>query len=239
MKIKAFILTVAIIFSAFTLASCEKKVKDREYNEQEVIAAAKELIKKSEKLNEIYYGHGIECDTSDENNANGYYYPADILSCEKFGIHTINELKAFTRECFTVTQSDLMINNTLSPIRDTNGDIIHFARYYQEYNTLDTSEEKCIMVYSEYEPLLTDKVEYLYDTVRVHDVEGEIITVAIDVKVEKVDNGVLQRLQMATTIYVNLLEESNGFRIDSPTYVKFNTQHERFNSPTYEINPQN
>lgn len=218
MKIKAFILTVAIIFSSLALASCEKKVKDREYNEKEVIEAAKELIKKSEILNEIYYGYGIECDLSDMSNANGYYYPADLLSCEKFGISTVDDIKNLTRECFTDAQSNFMINNTLSAVKDSNGDIIYFARYYQEYNSLDMSEKKCIMVYSKYDPLLIDKVEYFYDTLRVDDVEGEIIIVSINVNVTNSDGNVQNK-----TIKINLLEEKNGFRIDSPTYVR-NTQ---------------
>ena len=218
MKIKAFLLAVALIFSSIGLISCKKEEKDREYNEQEVLSAAKDLIKKSELLNEIYYGYGIECDFNDMSNANGNYFPADILSCERFGITDVNDIKTLTRECFTEAQSNYMINNTLSPVKDGSGEIVHFARYYQEYNTLNLEEEKCIMVYSKYEPLLIDTVEYFYETVRVDDVEGEIIIVAINVSVTNSQGNVQNK-----TIKIELLEEKNGFRINSPTYAR-NTQ---------------
>ena len=215
MKIKAFLLTIVVIFSVFSTVSCKTKVKDREYNEQEVIAAAKDLIKKSEKLNDIYYGHGIECDLSATNESNGYYFPADYASLKKFGVETVADIKALTRECFTEAQSNYMINTTFSSVKDGGGDIIHFSRYYQEYDSLELTKEKCIMVYSKYEILLKDTVEYLYDTVRVADVEGQIIIVEIDVRATNSDGDVQEK-----KIKINLLEEKDGFRIDSPTYAR-------------------
>ena len=98
MKIKAFLLTIVVIFSVFGTNSCKKEVKDRDYDEAQVLAAAKDLIQKSEKLNDIYYGYGIEADTGDINNANGYYYPADVLSLEKFGVETVNDIKGDNHE---------------------------------------------------------------------------------------------------------------------------------------------
>ncbi len=215
MKIKAFLLTLVVIFSAFSLNSCKEKVKDREYNEGEVLEAARTLIKKSETLNEIYYGHGIEYDIGDTSNANGYYYPADLMSLDKYGVTNVEDIKRLTRECFTTGQSDYMINTVLSSIRDSSGDIIYFARYYQEYETLNESVEKCVMVYSRYEVLLVDTVEYLYDTLRVVDVEGEIIKVEIEAKATS-PKGSTQTKR----VIINLIEEDNGFRIDSPTYVR-------------------
>lgn len=217
MKIKTFLLTIVVIFSVFTTFSCSNnEIEDREYNETEVIEEAKKLIKKSEVLNDIYYGYGIECDTSDANNSNGYYFPADMLSLEKFGVETVEEIKTLTRECFTKAQSDYMIERCFSSIRDNTGDISFYARYYQEYDSLNTSEEKCIMVYTKYEPLLVDKIEYLYDTVRVTDVEGEIIKVSITVNATNSDGD-----SRTKDIEIDLIEEDNGFRIDSPTYARY------------------
>ena len=113
-----------------------------------------------------------------------------------------------------------MINTVLSPVRDTNGDIIYFSRYYQAYEVLDPNTEKCIMVYSKYEVLLKDKIEYLYDTVRIFDVDGETIYVNIDVKVTNSEGNVQEK-----TLKIGLIEEKNGFRIDTPTYAR-NSQFE-------------
>lgn len=216
MKIKALLLTLVVIFSAFSFNSCKtKKEKDREYNESEVLEAARTLIKKSEILNEIYYGQGIEYDIGDTSNSNGYYYPADLMSLDKFGVTNVEDIKRLTRECFTTGQSDQMINTILSSIRNQSGDIIHFARYYQEYETLNENVEKCVMVYSKYDVLLVDTVEYFYDTLRVIGVKGQIIKVEIEANATS-PAGNVQRKK----IVIDLLEEANGFRIDSPTYVR-------------------
>lgn len=218
MKTKAFLLTIVVIFSVFTINSCKKEPKNREYDEAEVVVAAKDLIKKSEILNEIYYGHGIECDLTDVSNANGNYYPADLLSTKKFGVETIEDIKALTRECFTQSLSNLMISTVLMPITDDDGNIIKLARYYQEYDALDTTLEKCIMVNSEYSSedkiLFKDDVEYFYDTVRVSHAEGEKIIVKIDVKVTNSSGNVKEDV-----LEVELLEEKNGFRLDTFTFI--------------------
>lgn len=217
MKIKSLLITIVVIFSVFTISACKKdKKENRDYDEAEVIAAAKELIKKSEAVNEIYYGYGIEGDTSDVNNSDGNYFPADILSTEKFGVETVEDIKTLTRECYTSAYSEVLINTVLFPTKDESGSIIDFARYYQKYDTLDTSKPLCIMVYSKYDRIwLTDKIEYLYDTVRVSGVDGEIIKVSITVNVTNSEGHTETK-----DIEIDILEEKNGFRLDEPTYVR-------------------
>ena len=161
MKNKLFLLTLVVIFSLFLCISCST---DREYNEEDVLSSAENLIKKSEVVNEIYYGHGIEY-YKDESTANGAYYQADFLSLRRFGVENINDIKKMTTECFTENLSNSMINNTLSSIQDEDG-IQTFSRYYQKYSALDNTEE-CIMVYKDAIVYLTDKVTYDYSTLRV------------------------------------------------------------------------
>ena len=50
MKIKAFLLIIIVILTLNFTVSC---TKNRKYDEAEVTLAAKELLKKSEKLNYI------------------------------------------------------------------------------------------------------------------------------------------------------------------------------------------
>ena len=57
MRNKALLLTIVVIIALFSCVSCGN---NRDYDEIEVIEAAKDLIKKSEKLNDIYYGYGIQ-----------------------------------------------------------------------------------------------------------------------------------------------------------------------------------
>ena len=210
MKNKLFLLTIVVIIALFLCNSCSK---NREYNETEVIDAAKQLIQKSETLNDIYYGPGIEY-VKDESSANGSYYPADYLSLNRFGIETVNDIKNLTLECFTKEYSALMINTKLSSVSDDEG-IQGYSRYYQKYNALDNSEE-CIMVYKDAVIYLTDTVVYDYSSLAVSRVKGEEVFVKISAEVTDTE-GKTQTQE----IEISLLEEENGWRINSPTYAKY------------------
>ena len=208
-KIAAFLLIIVVIFTVF-ITSC---ARNRDYVEAEVIDAAKSLIAKSARLNEIYWGEGIAHD-QDKSGANGAYYRASSASLSRFGIATIDDLTRLTRETFTVDMANDIINNSLSSISDEDG-IRIYARYYQKYSALDDTPE-CIMVYDKAEVFLKDIVIYNYDTVRVSRVKGESIFVSIEVTVIN-DEGKSQ----SSALEVELIEEDAGFRLNSPTYKRY------------------
>ena len=210
MKNKLILLTIVVIILCFSLVSCDK---DREYDEAEVLAAAKILIAKSEKLNEIYYGTGINY-TDDKNASNGYYYPADYNSAMSFGIETVDDIIALTEECFTTVMTNSIVSTKLSSVSDDDG-IKSFARYYQKYNALDNTPE-CIMVYTEATVYLTDEIIYHYDRMTVSHSEKEEVFVNIPVTVINSEGDYQEQ-----TLSVSLLEEENGWRINSPTYAKY------------------
>ncbi len=209
MRVMTIIVVICLLFS-FT--SC---ARDREYNEEEVLKAARELIKKSEKLNELYYGDGI-AHTGDESTAEGYYIRADANSLAYFGVSTKDDIIRITRETFTQDYSNRLIMTKLESVKDTDDVIRSYARYYQKYSVLDETEPECLMVYKNAKVYLVDKVEYKYDTLRVSDVEGESIFVTLDVEITDPD----KRTQ-SSTLTVELIEEANGFRINSPTYKRY------------------
>jgi len=214
MKNKSFLLTIVVIICLFTCFSCsDSKIKNRDYNEEEVITAAKKLIIQSETVNEIYYGHGIDY-YMDESTANGIYYQADFLSLNRFGIETIEDIKNLTYECYAKNIATDMINTTLSSVSDEDG-IQMMSRYYQKYNALDNKPE-CIMVNKNATVYLTDKVVYDYSSLRTSRVEGEVVFVKINVTVTTEDEKTQTR-----EIEIGLLEESDGWRLNSPTYVKY------------------
>ena len=119
-RLTALLLT--LIITLVLVCSCEN---DREYDEAEVISAAEELLKKSEPLNEIYYGKGFI--PSDEGK--GIYKKALSGECERLEIYSLDELKEKTREVFYTDRADMMINTVLSSIQDEDGNILHYARY--------------------------------------------------------------------------------------------------------------
>ena len=210
MKIKALLTTLVVIMSLFFSVSCEK---NREYDESDVLYYSENLIKNSIILNEIYYGSGIPY-TKDESLADGYYYPASSEYLSKIGIVNIEDIKELTRLCYTEAVSESIIKTKLSSIWSDSG-IISYARYYQKYNSLDDSEE-CIMVYKDSPILLTDTVEYDYDSLYVSGVKGMEVFVKITVNITREDKKSQKR-----EIEIGLLEESGGWRLNSPTYARY------------------
>jgi hypothetical protein len=204
-KATLLVLIAVIVFSCFTLVSC-----DRSYDEGEVLSIAKELIEKSKTLNELYYGEGIAY-IDDESRKDGSYYEADYLSLSKFGIKTVDDIKNLTRSVYTVEYSNILINTKLSSVSSDNS-VVSLARYYQKKNS-ETGENECIMVYKDAKVFLEDTVIYDYDSMKVSDVDEDIIYVTLSVTVINSENK-----SQTSSLTVGLIEEENGFRLDTPTY---------------------
>ncbi|MBO5907540.1 MAG: hypothetical protein J6Q85_05275 [Clostridia bacterium] len=206
MKIKGLITAVLLLtLSLSVLVSCEN---DRDYDEAEVILAAKDLIRKSEPLNFIYYGKGFLF----TEDGSGVYKKIDPTECERYGISTIDELKAKTYEVFSSERAALMIQTVLLPIQDEDGKVLHYARYYQ--HTTDT--ESYIMVNTTHEYSMTNTVCYDYENISVYDVEGEVIVVNIPVTLTRADGKVKN-----SEIKIKLIEEETGFRICSASHAVY------------------
>jgi len=204
--------TIIVLSVVFSLFSCGEK--NREYNEVEVLSAAEALIKNSERLNVIYWGEGILY-SPDLSLANGVYYAADVESLSLLGVSTVEDIKNLTRATFTERYAESAINTTFSSISDEDG-IKVYARYYQKYTAEDNSVPECIMVNKNAEFFLKDKCEYDYSTLAVDRVEGQCIFVKIAVKVTDPDGN-----SRDTVAVVGLIEEQNGFRINTPTYKRY------------------
>lgn len=196
------------------LLSCGESA--RTYDEEEVLAAARDLLPAAEKLNEIYYGDGIRPDTDRTEEKQGVYYPARSEDLGKYGIFTVEDLREKTRETFTVSYASLLFSTKLSSVSDGDS-IFAFSRFYQAYDgTGDEKKETFFMVNSEEKGLLTDTLTYLYDTLKVEGAEGSLVYVTIDVIAEN------EKGERATVpLRIGLMEESDGWRIDTPTYARY------------------
>ena len=201
-----FILLACLAFSLF---SCDGGVKDREYDEAEVLACAADLIERSKTLNEIYFGKGYEYD---EEKKNGIYCQATDESTEYFGIHSVAELKVRTKEIFSDSLSDRMFNTVLSSIVDEG--ISHYARYYD--TKADANGRVFIMVNKNYEYYLKGSIQYL-DGIYVKDVEGEEIILAVPVILTSESGKTKQK-----EIEVRMIEEDDGWRLSSSTDAIYN-----------------
>ncbi len=213
------ILTLFIAFSLIFSLSLSLSSCDREYDEAEVKAVAEVLVEKSLFLNDIYWGKGIPYTSSISSSL---YCEADIIALSELGFYTVDELKKKTEEVFSKDYCRDIFSTSFSSIKD--GEEIQFyARYYQKYEDEFQTVPICIMVYSRFENMLPDKVEYLYDTLTVTHSDGDVVYVKLQAKVTRDEEHVQTR-----EMVIGLIEEENGWRIDTSTYLKYNDRQEEY-----------
>ena len=203
-KIISILLLAVFVIS---LASCGEE--DREYDENTVREAALSLIENSKEVNLVFFGTGIRYDTENISFINGAYYPADVLHLSSLGFTTLDELKSKTKAVYTDTVCDIIFETKLSSLEDE-GYVLDLARYYE-------NEDGHIMVYTEAQPAYENEIEYLYDTLKVIGSKGQLIYVEIDMLLTNAD-----RKEQRITAELALLEESDGFRLDTYSFAKFN-----------------
>jgi hypothetical protein len=214
-KLVSLLLTVIILTSLFSFSSC-----NRNYDEEEVVAATKELLKNAEILNEVYYGSGIRYYDVEIEDA-GYYKRADSEHLSELGFSNIEELKALTEKTFSYNYSQNIYSTILYGFKEE-GMVVSAARYYQ-YTEQETNESY-IMVYTRFEPLLKDSISYDYDSVRADKSKKEYVYVSVDATVTN-SSGESQKV----TISITLFEEESGWRICNPTYANYNASNDRYN----------
>ncbi len=210
-RIVSLLLLITVLFS---LTSCEK---DREYDEGEVLAVAKTLIELSIPLNEIYYGKGLDYN---EDDGIGAYKRATSHTLMKYGIDTIDDLRAKTREVFSDSMSLSLFGMALDPIYSGES-IVGYRRYYQEYD--EDGNPTTIMVRANYEHFASGVIEYR-DGITVKDVEGEIIILSVPVTLTRESDGKTRD----TEIEVRLIEEADGWRLHSDTFAVYNDSSDRY-----------
>lgn len=213
-RIISLALAILMLLSVFSLSSC-----NRRYDEEEVLAAAKELLKASEMLNIVYFGSGIEYfDSEDEI---GYYRKANPAHLEALGFSTIDELKKITEKTFSTSLSNTVYSTVLSSLT-TETTLVSPARYHQAYDE-KTGEPTHIMVYTKFAQLLKSTVEYNYDSLRVNGSKKENVYLSVDATVTSEDGK-----SQVTTVSFSVIEEENGWRLNSTTYANYNASKDRY-----------
>ena len=202
---KKLIALLLIITSLFFIVSCGDE--NRKYNEEEVIEAAERLIPKSKKLNDIFWGYGIRY-IEDDNYKNGVYYPADQLHLTELGYDSVDEIISAMTKVYSISYARSIASAVFSSTVGTTGSV-GLVRYYQEKDIL--------MVYGEYNQFLYDDVNYLTDSIKVLGSKGKRVQVEISVEITDSDTKEAQTRE----IKFYLVEEADGWRIDSPTYASY------------------
>ena len=125
------------------------------------------------------------------------------------GFLTVDDLIEDAKKVFSADYCISICTSVFSSSAGNNG-MTGYTRYYQGTDT--------IMVYKKYKPLLTDTVEYDYSNISVEGAKGEIVTVNVRIKVTRGD------LSQERVIKVDLVEEKDGWRIDSLTYASYRAE---------------
>lgn len=208
---RIILITLALALVAlivWVIVSSIGKEKDREYDEAQVKAAAKTLIKNTELLNRIYWGEGIPIADAD---AEGVFLPADKEYLENNGIKNHTDLKNLTRGTFT----DGYCKEIFETLTDG------FSGRLARYNPVkdeEGNETDGILVNKNWSRVwLKDTVVYDYDSIQVLRSEGERVFISIKCTVTSSEG----KSQTKTLDGIALIEESDGWRIDSATYASY------------------
>lgn len=230
-KLFIIILLFSTVFTS--LISC-----DRDYDEAEVIAAAKNLIRKSAIIEDILFGEGFSPDPLDTNSS--VYKEVDTRSIElyeeKLGekIDNFDGLRTLITKIYTPGYADNIFLGVLY------GSVDSHTRYYgdkikeQDINGKDV-ERNVIMVDTSYKRKKTDLVTYDYDSLKVVDVDGEKITVSINITVTK-NAGTSSEKSQKKSIEVDLIEDATGWKLDTPTFAIYNEDQEKIKELENELN---
>ena len=217
-------LILAVCATLGALTSC-----DRDYDEQEVLRETEVLIKKSAILEDIIFGKGFDyhVDTTEAyqkaNEADVKKY-SDALSKYGESFTTFDELVSIIPKVYTQGRTSSIMSGALS------GDLNYYTRYYQE--------KEDIMVLTTYTPQKTDKVDYLFDTLRVSDVVEEKIKLTISAVITRSykEDGEEKEKTQTVELEVTVIEESEGWRLASPTFAVYNENYQSYKDLENELN---
>ena len=218
----AVILVAIIVWVVVASLTREDEVVNREYDEAEVISAAKELIGDTLVLNEIFWGKGIPY-TEDANLAEGNYFPASEVYLASIGVTTVEDIKNLARAVYSDNICDWVFETVFSSVTDT-GNTPMLARYVQKMGGDNLDVPEYILVYRDAEYWLTDTVEYNLENIEVIGSEGERVKIKTLVTVTNPDGKV-----MNINKELALVEEADGWRLDTPTYARYYNPSEQTN----------
>ena len=210
----AIIIAAAVIIVALIVSAVVLSFGDRSYDEEEVIAAARELLPTARKLYSIYYGNGILYLSS--GYSDGDYRQADPTHLAYFDIGSIEDLRRMSYLTFSNDYCEDIFSNYLESYEE-DGIVYNWARYVQVYDTMDITKPAYILVYSKHDGVFEDRMTYDLSSIRAVRSKGEFVYMTVDVTVENIDGE-----QQTATIDFTLFEEASGWKIASPAFANYN-----------------
>lgn len=214
LRIAALVLLLAILSSfALTLTSCTES-----YDEDEVILASRELLKNSEALNTVFFGHGIAY--IDSSYSNGDYKEASAAHLDKLGFSTIAGLKTLTYSTFTDSYADSILNVALNSLFNSDGEIQHMAKYAEAFYDGVEMTQPYILVYSKIEGdriIFEDRMTYDYTSIRSDGIKDGKVKMWVRVTVENEDGKTQSR---EISFYIKK-ENEKGYRLTAAVFTNY------------------
>ena len=210
----AIILTSVLLIIALIVGIMVSSFGDRYYDEDEVIAVAKELLPTAGKLYSIYYGNGIAFMSS--GYSDGDYREADPFHLATLGIENIQDLRDLSFATFTKKYCNNIFASYLESYEE-DGVVYNWARYVQVYDVIDATIPAYILVYSKHKGVFEDRMTYDLSSIKAVKSKGDYVYMTVDVTVESIEG----KTQTAT-IEFTLFEEPTGWRIASPAFANYN-----------------
>ena len=201
------ILSLVMTFSLFSYAEEEY---NREYNAAEVEAAAEDLIERSLVLNEILYGKGIGYI---EDESTSIYKLADENSLKNFEIEHLSDIEPRLREVFSKAYVDTVYSSDIFTPLVEDEITKSYARYFEDE---DKEGKSTIYVNKSYNFVLKNSYEHIGNIKAVRS-EGDFVIVSATVRATR-DGGISKDFELE----IKLIEESEGWRLASPTYKVYN-----------------
>lgn len=191
------------------LASCaEEKI---EYDESEVVEAAKSLIEASYEINEIYFGRGLPISEEDSEAAKEFYEGLDLDMdavdflpvTEESPYQSVDGIKEATAKVYSGEYCEMLYERAFTGISLENGSAASFARYIEDSKGVLTARLDIS------ETAIELNRTYDLDTVEVTKTEAKKAEISVD---SYVDGEKDEKLTFT------LVLEEDGWRLDTPTY---------------------
>ena len=146
-KITAFLLLLSLTLATFS--GCARESED------EFLTLVGEMLEKSAVVNEICFAEGLSYGDADGYVTSGYE-EATKASREKYGVESVEDIKAKIKEIYSVTTVEYIDTVIFKPVKvDTS-----FASYRRYFDAMDGEGGIALMVKKDYEPLAYGDVTY-------------------------------------------------------------------------------
>ena len=224
-NVKTLLAVFLVVFSAF-LFSCketEPEIPPREYVESEVIENAEALLIGSQDINCILWGVGILPNPEEENT--GVYAECSVEEKERYGIQSVDDIRTLCQKIYSEAMCQTVENTILGTVRDENESIVSLVRYYDK--TDSETQTVSLMVRTDFHVYFEKPVTYHTQTLKIKEVKGEVIYLTVDVTLYDEEN-----LPHDKTLTFSVIEEADGWRLHSPTYMKYDAYSDIYDNLT-------